>query len=388
MSQAKQRYRLVFWGPGQVGSATLREALKHPEFEVVGAKVFNPEKHGRDIGELVGMAPIGVKATTNAQEIFDLKADCVIHASQAFDLASMTDDVVRLLESGKNVVSVAGFHYPLMRGSDYSERLRQACLRGNSTLMGAGINPGFISGSFLLPLTACMTKVEHIRLIESTDLRKVFASMGAAANMLVGAMGFGVDPAAAVEPYSVLNAEGPAAQMLDHYHLETAGFLAKRLFNADPEQIRVKAEVKGIAGEQDFAYSMLEHGKKFELNIKKGLTQKVVRIQRFYIGDYHFFTNENHWFVGPRNRTPSHREMPFQGAEDSIVYAVEIKGEPNTAKLQFAIDEPAGEGAIPCCTSISVATLLQSVVPVCHAAPGFFAREFASHYATDLRTLA
>jgi hypothetical protein len=39
-------------------------------------------------------------------------------------------------------------------------------------------------------------------------------------------------------------------------------------------------------------------------------------------------------------------------------------------------------------TSASVATLIQSIVPVCHAAPGFFYRETVPRYAKDLRTLA
>ncbi|WP_405181139.1 hypothetical protein OG225_08205 [Nocardia sp. NBC_01377] len=75
-------YRLVIWGPGDMGGRALLAALRSPEFDVVGVKVFSPHKDGRDIGELVGLAP-----TTPS----------LLRGADA--------DVVDPLESGKNVVS-------------------------------------------------------------------------------------------------------------------------------------------------------------------------------------------------------------------------------------------------------------------------------------------
>ena len=41
-------YKLIFWGPGNIGGTVLKQALARPEFEVVGVKVWNPEKEGVD----------------------------------------------------------------------------------------------------------------------------------------------------------------------------------------------------------------------------------------------------------------------------------------------------------------------------------------------------
>lgn len=55
------------------------------EFEIVGAKVWSQSKDGKDIGVLAGADPIGVTATTDKEAIFDLDADCVIHAPMPMD---------------------------------------------------------------------------------------------------------------------------------------------------------------------------------------------------------------------------------------------------------------------------------------------------------------
>ncbi|NUP26575.1 MAG: hypothetical protein HOQ44_07770, partial [Nocardia sp.] len=108
-------YRLIIWGPGDMGGRALRTALESPGFEVVGVKVFSPHKHGTDIGELAGLAPVGITATTSKADILALEADCVIHTPTTPALLQGTDDdVVELLESGKNVVSAASYHNPSM----------------------------------------------------------------------------------------------------------------------------------------------------------------------------------------------------------------------------------------------------------------------------------
>ena len=46
--------RIVVWGTGFVGKMVIAEIVKHPLFELVGVGVSNPEKVGRDVGEICG----------------------------------------------------------------------------------------------------------------------------------------------------------------------------------------------------------------------------------------------------------------------------------------------------------------------------------------------
>ncbi|MCK5751966.1 MAG: dihydrodipicolinate reductase, partial [Mycobacterium sp.] len=50
-----------------------------PDLALVGARVYSPDKHGADLGTLVGRDPIGVRATTDVDEILGLEADCVLY---------------------------------------------------------------------------------------------------------------------------------------------------------------------------------------------------------------------------------------------------------------------------------------------------------------------
>lgn len=61
----EKKYRVIQWGMGNVGTLALRHFAHNPLYEVVGVLCNRPEKVGKDAGELVGVAPIGVLATTD-----------------------------------------------------------------------------------------------------------------------------------------------------------------------------------------------------------------------------------------------------------------------------------------------------------------------------------
>ena len=52
--------RVVVWGTGFVGKMVIPEIVRHPSFDVVGVGVSSPEKVGKDVGEICGIAPTGL----------------------------------------------------------------------------------------------------------------------------------------------------------------------------------------------------------------------------------------------------------------------------------------------------------------------------------------
>ena len=112
MSQKK--YRVIQWATGTVGKVALKHFIQNPVIELVGVYVTNPQKIGKDAGELVGLPPTGVIATNDVEKLIALQADCVFFAAIVKDL----DLYCRLLRSGKNVVSPAGPFIPTQRYRD------------------------------------------------------------------------------------------------------------------------------------------------------------------------------------------------------------------------------------------------------------------------------
>ena len=63
-----------------MGRAAIAGVVAHPELELVGCWVHSPDKAGRDVGELCGLGPIGVRATYDVEALLALDADCVIYS--------------------------------------------------------------------------------------------------------------------------------------------------------------------------------------------------------------------------------------------------------------------------------------------------------------------
>lgn len=180
-------YRVIQWATGLVGQEAIKGVLAHPELELVGAWVHSPEKAGRDVGELCGLEPVGVVATDDMDAICALEADCVVYAP----VLASTKAVVRLLESGKNVVTPVGWVYP--GESANLALIEDACRRGGSTLHGTGINPGGITERFPLMLSAMCRGIRHVRVEEFSDIRNYPTE-----SVVRDVMMFGTPPEAAV----------------------------------------------------------------------------------------------------------------------------------------------------------------------------------------------
>lgn len=162
---AAKRYRVIQWATGTVGKVSLRHFIENPAFDLVGVLVFNPEKAGKDAGELVGLPPTGVLATGEVEKILALEADCVHFAPMLQDV----DMVCRLLRSGKNVVSTIGPFYPTEHCREDVEKIEAACKAAGTSFHGCGIHPGFIGDIMPLTLTRLMDRIDRIEVFEIAD---------------------------------------------------------------------------------------------------------------------------------------------------------------------------------------------------------------------------
>src|SRR5215204_3814742 len=150
-------YRVVQWATGNVGRAAIEGVLAHPDLELAGVYVYSDGKVGRDAGEICGIEPVGVTATDDPQAIIDLDADCVVYAP----MLPNTGEVLRLLQSGKNVVTPVGWVYPF-RSHDVAA-IEGACREAGVTLHGTGINPGGITEQIPILLSAFCRDIRHVR---------------------------------------------------------------------------------------------------------------------------------------------------------------------------------------------------------------------------------
>ena len=156
--------RVVQWTTGNVGKQSVTAIARHPELELVGCFAWSPDKVGRDAGELCGLAPLGVSATDDVDALLACRPDCVVYNPMWIDV----DELVRILESGANVVTTAAFITGHSLG-ERRQRIVEACERGGSSIFGSGINPGFVD---LLAVVAAggSERVDKVTVIEEADI--------------------------------------------------------------------------------------------------------------------------------------------------------------------------------------------------------------------------
>jgi hypothetical protein len=183
---SEKKYRVIQWATGTVGSAALKHFIENPVIELVGVLVFNPDKVGKDAGDLVDLPKTGVLATDDVEAIIAMDADCVLFSP--LNMASTSLDLVcRLLASGKNVVSPAGPFMPNKWFPEAAEKIEATCREGGSSYHGCGIHPGFSGDILPLTLTRLMNRIDYIEVTEIID--KVRNPM-----IYTEVMGFGLDP--------------------------------------------------------------------------------------------------------------------------------------------------------------------------------------------------
>jgi hypothetical protein len=173
-------YRVIQWATGHVGRQAIRGIVAHPDLELAGCWVHSEDKVGRDVGEICGIAPIGVPATNDVDRLLALDADCVVYSPLLPD----TPEVVRILESGKNVVTPLGWFYP--KDDAGKEAIEAACHKGAATLHGTGIHPGGITEQIPLLISSLSRSVTSVRAEEFSDIRAYRAELVVREVMLFG----------------------------------------------------------------------------------------------------------------------------------------------------------------------------------------------------------
>lgn len=183
--------RVVQWATGSMGRTALRRVIDHPDLELVGVYVYGADKVGRDAGQIARRPATGVLATGDIEAILALDADLVLHMPRiTLPYDALAGDVARLLQSGKDVVSIAGFHWPGAQGAAYADFLLAACRAGGSTLAGVGVNPGTVVERIALAATVLCADLERLEIRETVD-----ASAMTSAAFVFELMGLGADPA-------------------------------------------------------------------------------------------------------------------------------------------------------------------------------------------------
>ncbi len=163
-------HRVAVWGTGNVGVPAIRTVLANPALELADVIVHAEEKDGVDAGVLAGLPDCGVIATRDVDAVLARRPDALVYAvNQDFRPAESTDEMLRCLRAGVNVVTAG--HYALLHPPtappDVKAAFEAACKEGGATILSSGIDPGFAMDLIPVVLSGLCAGAHEIRIVEN-----------------------------------------------------------------------------------------------------------------------------------------------------------------------------------------------------------------------------
>jgi hypothetical protein len=181
--------RVAVLGTGGIGALAINTLKDRPGHDLVGVGVHSPAKVGRDVGEILGGAPIGLKAVGGLDEILALKPDCIVYVKSSPDReAAAAPDFEQILRAGVNIVTsttTRALFPPLFE--PWRGRVEEAAQAGGATFYAAGIEPGFAAD--YLPIVLA-TQCSSIRKLHAAEI--LVYDDYPVAHALMDGMGFGL----------------------------------------------------------------------------------------------------------------------------------------------------------------------------------------------------
>lgn len=160
-----ENYKIIIFGCGVMGRKTAGALLDKKSFEIVGAVDIDPELFGKDLGEILDPPrTLGILIEKKPDDLLSrAEADAVVLTTTSH-LESVAPQVIQCLEAGMNVVSTCEeLSFPWKRHPELTQKLDSLAKEKKVTVVGTGINPGFLMDTLPLILTAPCLKVQSVK---------------------------------------------------------------------------------------------------------------------------------------------------------------------------------------------------------------------------------
>ncbi len=165
-----KKIKVIHYGLGPIGLATAMLILAKSDMEIVGAVDIAKEMAGKDLGEILGGKPLGVHVTDNAPRLFSkVPADVVVHTAGS-RLKRIFSQLEEILKGGKNLVSSAEeLLFATPENADMAARIDALAKEKGVTVLGTGVNPGFVMDALPLTLTGVCHEVREVHVERIVD---------------------------------------------------------------------------------------------------------------------------------------------------------------------------------------------------------------------------
>jgi hypothetical protein len=164
--------KVVVLGTGQMGIGIIKLLLQKPGVELVGVYGRRAQRRGLDIGQAIGLErDIGMQISHDLPQLLaHTQPHVAIQATCSAAMEAMADITI-LLHHGVHVISIAEeMAYPASQFPSLAAEIHQRAVAHNVTVVGTGINPGFVLDLLVIALTGVCFSVDSITATRINDL--------------------------------------------------------------------------------------------------------------------------------------------------------------------------------------------------------------------------
>jgi 2,4-diaminopentanoate dehydrogenase len=154
--------RTIQFGIGAMGGRMAQLMLKKKDIQLVGA--VSRSHAGKDLGEVIGKRKTGVRVYHPEQICKKVKADVMVHAAVSY-LEPAWQHIKQAIEAGMNVVSISEeLGYPYKKYPKLSKDIDRLAKKQGVTVLGTGINPGFMMDLLPITLSGICQEIDSIKI--------------------------------------------------------------------------------------------------------------------------------------------------------------------------------------------------------------------------------
>jgi 4-hydroxy-tetrahydrodipicolinate reductase len=162
-----RKVKVISYGVGAVGSMIAKFLLEKDGIDIVGAVDVDENKVGKNLGEVLGVEKkLGIKVSGDLDAVLSkADADIAVHTTSSY-LRDTYPQIASIVKHGVNVVSTCEeLSYPHASEPELAKKLDTMAKNHDVTILGTGINPGFLMDTLVIALTAPCQKIEKIEAV-------------------------------------------------------------------------------------------------------------------------------------------------------------------------------------------------------------------------------
>ena len=165
--------RVMQVGLGPIGALVAQQIVSRKGFQLVGAVDVDPNKIGRDAGEVAEIGRrLRVKVTSDIRKtIRAVKPDVAVLCTSS-SLKAVAAQIEEVLARRVPIVTTTEqAAYPAAHNRRLAKRLDEAARKARVAVLGTGVNPGFAMDALPIALTAACERVDRIEVHRVQDAR-------------------------------------------------------------------------------------------------------------------------------------------------------------------------------------------------------------------------